>query len=108
MNRTRLALFTTVLSLLLAAAAPASGRRNTVTIRDFAYGPQVLHVHHGTTVLVVNRDSTAHSFTSASGKFDLTRLRASGGSGRVRFTRAGTYHYFCAFHAFMRGTIVVR
>jgi plastocyanin len=28
-------------------------------------------------------------------------------SGRIRFTQAGTYHYICAVHNFMKGTVVV-
>jgi plastocyanin len=29
-------------------------------------------------------------------------------SGRVKFTKAGTYHYICVIHAFMRGTVIVK
>jgi plastocyanin len=29
-------------------------------------------------------------------------------SGKLKFTKAGTYHYICLIHPFMRGTIVVR
>jgi plastocyanin len=108
MTRLRLAGLAAALSLLFAATALAGGSRSSITIRNFAFGPRVLRIRRGSTVLITNRDSTNHSFTSVSGKFDLSNLRPGSGSGRVRFTRAGTYHYFCAFHPYMRGVVVVR
>ena len=98
---------------IAAPAAPAArplaaaSRGATITIHDFAFHPGTLRIRRGTTLTVVNHDDTNHSFTSASGRFELSRL-GPGRHGRVRFSRAGTYHYFCAFHDFMHGTIVVR
>jgi plastocyanin len=36
---------------------------------------------------------------------DPTTLQPS--SGKIKFTKAGNYHYICLIHAFMQGTIVV-
>jgi plastocyanin len=29
-------------------------------------------------------------------------------SGRIKFTTAGTYHYICVIHSFMKGTVIVK
>jgi plastocyanin len=116
MNRIRLlaaGVLCAAAALASATAAPAASplvvaaSGATITIHDFAFHPGTLRVRRGTTVTVVNHDTTNHSFTASSGRFDLSRL-GPGRHGRVRLTHAGTYHYFCAFHNFMRGTIVVR
>jgi plastocyanin len=97
----------------LAGAAPVrpvaatAVNRASITIRDFAFRPRPLRVRRGTVVTVSNRDSTNHSFTSNRGAFELSNL-APGRSGRVRFGRAGRFTYHCAFHPFMKGTVIVR
>ncbi|MDV3278211.1 MAG: plastocyanin/azurin family copper-binding protein [Nitrososphaerales archaeon] len=60
----------------------------------------------GQTVTWVNRDSGPHTVTSSTGVFDSGSI-ASGASFSFTFTQAGTYQYYCTYHLWMKGTIVV-
>jgi plastocyanin len=93
-------------TLATAAHVPAATAR-AVDIRAFTYAPAVLTVPVATTVSWVNRDEEPHTVTSATGAF------ASGGLSKddtfsQRFTRAGTYQYFCALHPHMKATVIVK
>lgn len=52
-------------------------------------------------------DQTAHTATSTAKAFD-TGTVGPGASRTVTVRKPGTYAYFCQFHAFMHGTIVVK
>ena len=113
-----------VASILLAAAALIAGcgggddgtDRTTssggsgataVTIRDYLYEPETITVPVGTTVTFTNRDSTPHTATSKqSGVFESGSLD-TGKSGKVTLEEPGTFAYYCLFHPFMKGEIVV-
>lgn len=83
-----------------------SPESTTVDIRDFAYGPNPIHVRTNTTVAFVNHDSEAHTVTSLGDGFDSGAID-SGGIWRHRFLHQGTYRYTCRFHPYMRGQIIV-
>jgi len=78
-----------------------------ITITNFAYqGPD--SVSPGSTVMVKNQDSQAHTVTSdQAGLFDAVVP----GGGNVVFTApttAGSYAYQCTYHSNMHGTLVVK
>ena len=78
-----------------------------ITITNFAYqGPD--SVSPGSTVMVKNQDSQAHTVTSdQAGLFDAVVP----GGGNVVFTApttAGSYAYHCTYHSNMHGTFVVK
>ena len=78
-----------------------------VTIRDYLYAPETITVPVGTTVTFTNRDSTPHTATSKqSGVFESGSLD-TGKSGKVTLEETGSFAYYCLFHPFMKGTIVV-
>src|ERR1700710_271425 len=78
-----------------------------VTIEDYIYKPASITVPKGTTVTFANRDSTAHTATSKEpGVFESGPID-SGKSAKVTLDKSGTFAYYCLFHPFMRGTIVV-
>ena len=78
-----------------------------VTIKDYTFKPATITVPVGTTVDFTNQDSTAHTATSKeSGAFDTEAIQP-GKSGSVTLEKAGTFTYYCVFHPFMKGTIVV-
>lgn len=89
------------------SAAPASSGTTAVTIQDYTYKPAKLTVPAGTTVTFANKDSTAHTATSKeSGAFESGAIQP-GKSGKITLEKAGTFTYYCVFHPFMKGTIVV-
>jgi plastocyanin len=79
----------------------------TVSIDDYAYRPRKITVSAGTRITFANHDQQPHTATfepmSLGDKVIVSRASAI-----ITLSRPGTYHYFCAFHAFMRGTVVVR
>jgi plastocyanin len=87
----------------VASAAPAT----LVNTKNFAYAPDPVTVHPGDTVTFENSDSTAHTVTADDASFDSKDM-AQGQTWSHVFKKAGTYKYFCAYHTYMRGTIVVK
>lgn len=78
-----------------------------VVIQNYAYKPARIAVPVGTTVTFTNRDSTPHTATSReSGAFESGSID-TGRSGQVTLEATGTFAYYCVFHPFMKGTIVV-
>jgi plastocyanin len=91
------------------AAAAKGGGASTeaVTISDYLYEPARITVPVGTTVTFTNRDSTPHTATSKEpGRFDSDSID-TGKSAEVVLDETGSFAYYCLFHPFMKGTIVV-
>jgi manganese oxidase len=92
------------------SGAPASGGHDSahaVTIKDYIYRPASIIVAQGTTVAFANHDTTAHTATSKqSGVFESGPIDP-GKSAKVTLEKTGTFTYYCLFHPFMKGTIVV-
>ncbi len=128
--RRALAVTAATLALALAAAVPAAAlggapaasvrtlpavrthRRApahaTVIISNFMFHPMRLVVRPGERIVVRNKDSVVHTLTATDGRFSTGHIPAHG-SRSIRAPRVkGTYHYYCAIHQFMTGTIVVR
>ncbi|MGA3149419.1 MAG: cupredoxin domain-containing protein [Acidimicrobiales bacterium] len=78
-----------------------------LAIRNFAFLPSPLFVPAGTTVIVTNDDTVAHTWTSDTGLFNSGAI-APGSSYRYTFTKPGTYSYHCSIHSFMTGSITVQ
>ena len=84
-----------------------SSGAKAVTIQDYTYKPASITVPVGTTVTFTNRDSTPHTATSKeSGVFESGSIDTDK-SGKITLEKAGTFAYYCVFHPFMKGTIVV-
>jgi len=92
------------------ATSAAAAKTANVTIKGFAFSPATLTVSKGTKVTFDNQDSTTHTVTSGAsrtkdGKFDA---QVSGGTQtELTFDTAGTFVYFCQFHASMVATVIV-
>jgi plastocyanin len=97
--------------LLMLLVAPAAARpaqsANAVTIRDFAFAPQVLTIAAGTTVTWTNADDEPHVVSATDKSFRSPALDG-GGSFTFTFAKTGEYAYFCALHPHMTGKIIVR
>ena len=80
-----------------------------VTIDNFTFGPKEITVSPGTTVTWLNRDDIPHTVTDAAETktFASAPLDTDDSYSHL-FATPGTYHYFCALHPHMQGTIVVR
>ena len=75
------------------------------------FDPPLLHIVVGTTVTWKNNDKFSHTITNGSpydsqvgDKFD-SGLISPGKEFSFTFRNAGTYHYFCELHPWMRGEI---
>jgi len=89
------------------SAASSGSGASAVTIKDYIYKPATLTVPKGTVVTFTNQDSTPHTATSKeSGVFESGSID-TGKSAKVTLSQSGTFAYYCLFHPFMKGTIVV-
>lgn len=82
---------------------------SSVAISDFTFNPGTVTVKTGTKVTWTNQDSVVHSViadTPSSTAPSSSNLR-KGDSYSFTFTQAGTYHYHCAQHPYMKGTVIV-
>jgi plastocyanin len=84
--------------------------RAVVLIREFAFVPDTLVVHVGTTVTWVNCEPPAregHTATAVNGSWGSALLPA-GGSYARRFDTLGAAPYLCLPHPHMTGVIIVQ
>lgn len=95
-----------VAAATLAAPVPAFAKEVTVTISNFAFGPDKTTISAGDTVKFVNADDTVHSVVAKDGAFHSDGLDTDD-SFSYTFTTAGTFDYYCGLHPFMTGEIIV-
>src|SRR5919204_1574579 len=79
---------------------------SSVSLGDNFFDPTSLTIAVGDTVTWTNNGQVAHTVTANGGSFDSGTLN-SGRSFTHTFNQAGTFPYFCQFHAGMKGTITV-
>ena len=80
----------------------------SIEIKDFKFNPSDVSVAVGTKITWVNRDPVDHTVTSdvAGGLLESPSIRPEE-SWSFTFTQEVTYHYHCAPHPNMKGTIAV-
>lgn len=88
-------------------ADAATGETVEVSIADFAYGDP-LEIAVGTTVTWTNNDSVAHTVTQSGGEGFQSGKMDAGATFSYTFTEAGTFDYYCEYHADMASTITVK
>jgi plastocyanin len=77
-------------------------------MKSLAFAPDTVHATVGQTVEWTNDDTPAHNVTYVSGpKFASSPTMNPGAKFSIKLTQAGTIHYFCSIHPFMKATIVV-
>jgi plastocyanin len=91
-----------------ATGADAAAQSVAVEIKNFAFNPAEITVPVGGSVTWTNDDSTPHTATGQDRAVLQSGTIAQGESFTQKFDTAGTYEYFCEFHANMKGTIVVQ
>lgn len=88
-------------------AADASAATSAVEIKDFTYNPPTIEVPVGGSVTWTNQDNAPHTATALEREVLQSGPIAFGESFTQTFDTAGTFDYFCEFHANMKGSIVV-
>jgi plastocyanin len=78
-----------------------------LTTAAFDPNPKAVSLADGGDLRWVNGDGTSHQITSDNGAFPTSNLIRPGGTYSITLTTAGTYHYHCAIHPNMVGTITV-
>jgi plastocyanin len=81
----------------------SSGGAVQVTIKNFAFSPDVLNARFGQTVEWTNDDAPPHNVTYVSGpSFISSSPMNSGATFSTKLTQAGTIHYYCSIHPWMK------
>jgi YVTN family beta-propeller protein len=88
------------------ASQQAAGGKAKVSIASFAFGPQSITIRKGDSITWSNDDGAPHTVTFKDGSADSKSI-SPGKTFTRTFDRAGTYDYFCTFHPFMTGRVVV-
>jgi plastocyanin len=89
-------------------AAPTPGGAVAVTMKNLAFSPGSVNAKVGQKIEWTNDDTAPHNVTYVSGpKFTSSGTLSTGGKFSVTATQAGTIHYVCTIHPFMKATIVV-
>jgi plastocyanin len=78
-----------------------------IKIDNFSFGPQTITVPVGATVTWTNRDDIPHTSVSTAGVFK-SKVMDTDERFSYRFTKAGTYPYYCTIHPKMTGQVVVK
>ncbi len=93
------------------SATPTGGQSQAavaVDIKNFSFSPATVTIPIGGTITWTNHDSTYHTVTAQDRKVLQSGTMKPGASYTQTFKKAGTYEYFCEFHANMKGTIIVK
>ena len=78
-----------------------------IAILDFKFDPAEINATPGQELTFDNGDGTAHTATATDNSFNTDSIQA-GESGTATAPDApGEYPFFCSFHPFMKGTVVV-
>jgi plastocyanin len=100
--------------VLLVAGSPSvtasdepSAAAAEVKIDNFVFGPQTITVPVGSTVTWTNKDDIPHTTVSTDGVFK-SKVMDTDEKFSFKFTKAGTYAYFCSVHPKMTGKVVVQ
>ena len=88
-------------------AQPPGQQSNTVIMYDNRFLPPALTVAKGTTVRWTNMGQHRHTATADDKKWDSGEL-SPGATWEHTFNDAGEFHFHCALHNEMKGTIVVK
>jgi plastocyanin len=95
----------TVLAALALVSPAIAGETIHVTIQNLKFAPVNISAHVGDTIEWTNKDIVEHSATALNKEFDV--VIPANGVGRVTLARPGKIDYFCRFHPFMKGEIMV-
>ncbi len=85
-----------------------SGPTKHVVMRSLYFNPSVVDAKVGQRVVWNNQDYARHNVTYISGpQFTSSRVLSHGATFSIKLSQAGTIHYYCTIHPWMKATIVV-
>lgn len=90
-----------------AVPSPEPSPVSIIHIKNFAYVPDTVTIHPGSTVRFVEDDDTPHTVTATDHSFDSGNLNQKDRWTHT-FATEGTYTYFCAYHPYMKGKVIVK
>jgi plastocyanin len=81
-----------------------------IIIQNSGYTPKTVTVPPGSTLIFENKSSLDHTVTQTNGNTfnKLINIPAMTGTYTLKLTKPGTYKYYCKYHPFMVGTIIVQ
>jgi plastocyanin len=95
------------LASCMTTAGPTATNNVKVSIANFAFVPQEVTVAPVDSVTWSNDDGSPHKVAFKDGGNGSESLLSGETFTRV-FEQPGNYEYFCAFHTYMTGRIIVR
>jgi plastocyanin len=95
-------------SVAIGPTVGAASTSNTIVISNFMFKPMTLKVAPGATIKVTNKDKVVHTIDANGGQFNTGNISPGQTKSFKAPKKPGKYHYFCAVHTFMKGTIVVK
>ena len=98
-----------VLAVVLrsATATGETAQPTEIKVDNFTFAPETLTVPANSTVTWTNKDDVPNVIASTDGLFRSKGLDTDDHYS-FKFTKPGTYNYFCAIHPKMTGKIVVQ
>ena len=91
-----------------AADAPVAAGTVHVVMQSLSFAPNSVKGKVGQRVLWTNEDSSPHNVLYVSGpRFASSQILMPGDKFSIRLTQAGTIHYYCSIHPWMKATVVV-
>ena len=96
-----------VLACGIAAAQTPATSPVKVSIANFAFGPPEITIAPGQAVSWTNDDGSAHAIAFNDGSAGSKSL-LPGEQFVLVFPQAGNFEYFCSFHNYMTGRVIVR
>lgn len=94
-----------LLSIFLAIGCTGEGKTVDVKIENSSFNPDSITISSGDTIKWTNMDSGTHTVVGTD--FSSGDL-SSGKSYEHKFTKAGTYNYYCSIDPSMKGVITVK
>ena len=78
-----------------------------IDVFDYKYHPADISIPRGAEVTWVNDDKAPHTATERNSQWDTTVI-SEGEGVLIKFSRPGTYYYYCTIHPYMTGKLTVR
>jgi plastocyanin len=103
--RREIVILMVLLSIFLAIGCTSKAETVDVKIQNDSYNPDSITISNGDTVKWTNLDAGVHTVVGTD--FSSGDI-SSGKSYEHKFTKAGTYNYYCSIHPSMKGVVIVK